>query len=332
MRFGGGMSPGGAAQFSLPSGFGHGSSGNPGMNFPAHNFPVPGHVGSTPYSNYKHNLPATPNGLHQSWNGNWTGPWNGYHHHDHHYPGYYGYGPWFSLGWGGGWYNDYYPYLYPYPNDDYPYTYFYAPEAAARVTAAYPPAAAIEEVPAPAAQNESAASAEGDTPDAMQFYDQGRSAFLAGDYRLALRMANHAAVESPQNAQVHELISLALFALGDYRGAASEAHAAMAFGPIGNWDSLYAYYNNADTYTKQLRTLEKAAADNPASAPARFLLGYHYLMTGAKDHAKAEFARAVALTPNDKLAQHYLKQLQGAGPISPPTMPAMPAKPQGQSL
>ena len=47
-------------------------------------------------------------------------------------------------------------------------------------------------------------------------------------------------MDAPRNAKVHELISLALFALGNYRPAASEAHAAMALGPIADWNDLYA--------------------------------------------------------------------------------------------
>ena len=129
-------------------------------------------------------------------------------------------------------------------------------------------------------------------------------------------------MESPQNARVHELTSLALFATGEYRGAATAAHAALALGPPGDWAGLYAYYNDADKYTAQLRKLEKTVADVPKSAPAQFLLGYHYLMTGArKTRASSTFAQAAKLTPNDKLAEHILKQLQSSGSVTPPQLP-----------
>ena len=38
----------------------------------------------------------------------------------------------------------------------------------------------------------------------------------------------------------------------------------------------------AEKYTVQLRALEKTVIDNPQSAPNHFLLGYHYLMIGAR--------------------------------------------------
>jgi hypothetical protein len=47
-------------------------------------------------------------------------------------------------------------------------------------------------------------------------------------------------------------------------------------------------------------------------------------MIGARDNAKTEFAEAVKLTPTDKLASHYLKQLQSNLPLTPPRMPLNP--------
>jgi len=78
-----------------------------------------------------------------------------------------------------------------------------------------------------------------------------------------------------------------------------------------------------------LRALEKAAAGDRKSGADRFLLGYHYLMIGARDNAKAEFANAVKLTPNDRLASHFLTQLQSNEPLTPPEMAS---RPHGQSL
>lgn len=115
---------------------------------------------------------------------------------------------------------------------------------------------------------------------------------------------------------------------------ATAAHAALALGAAGDWASLYAYYNDADKYTAQLRKLEKSAADAPTSGAGQFLLGYHYLMTGAKQEAKKHFAEAAKLTPNDKLAQHILKQLESTGTVTPPVLPepGTQAAPKGKQL
>ena len=75
--------------------------------------------------------------------------------------------------------------------------------------------------------------------------------------------------------------------------------------------------------------MEKAAAENPKSAAEHFLLGYHYLMIGARENAKTQFAERPKLTPGDKLAAHYLQQLQSNSPLTPPQMAS---RPQGTSL
>ncbi len=187
----------------------------------------------------------------------------------------------------------------------------------------------------------SPADGEQGTTEAMKFYSEARAAFLRGNYQNALRLASHAAVDAPRNSKVHELISLALFALGNYGPAAGEAHAAMALGPIAAWKDLFGYYNDAENYTAQLgalevkkyetqlRALQKASADHPKSAAEHFLLGYHYLMTGARQSATRELAEAAKLTPDDKLASHFLEELQPKSPLTPPVMASQP---QGEAL
>ncbi len=262
------------------------------------------------------------------WNGR-GGNWGGYF-------GQGGYG-----GWGGGWglglglglnFGGGYPYDYGY---SYPgagdYYYSYGPSSYDGSSAVPAPVVAgPQQLPASTAMAPTASEdQQQDVSEALQYYSEARAAFLQGDYRNALRLAGHAGVEAPQNAKVHELISLALFASGNYPAAASEAHAATALGTIADWNDLYGYYNNVEKYTTQMRALENASTANPKDAAEHFLLGYHYLMTGARDNAKTEFAEAVKLTPGDKLAGHYLQQLQSNVPLTPPQMAS---KPQGKSL
>ncbi len=263
-----------------------------------------------------------------------------------------GYSPWYA-GWGLGsswgypYGSGYYPSYYPYTND---YYYSYAPtiyggdsyvppvygDTSASVDSGItaPQQFADSSATAPPISEEGGLTtgpAEGQqgTNAAMNYYSEARGAFLHGDYQDALRLANHAGVEAPQNPKAHELISLALFALGNYGPAASEAHAAMALGPIADWNDLFGYYNDAAKYTAQLRALEKASAQDPKSAAEHFLLGYHYLMIRARDNAKIQFADAVKLTPGDKLAVHLLDELRSNSPL---TSPETAARLRGQAL
>jgi tetratricopeptide (TPR) repeat protein len=181
----------------------------------------------------------------------------------------------------------------------------------------------------PSSPPSTGANADSGDLSALRLYNGARDSFRTGDYRDALRLASHAAIESPQNVKVHELMSLALFALGDYRGAATEAHAAMAFGPISDWATLSAHYGDPEAYTKQLRALEKYVGEHKSAPEGHFLSAYHYLMVGGRDDAKAQMALAVKLTPKDKLAAHVLQQLEAGQPVTPPKAePPQPPKPQ----
>ena len=142
----------------------------------------------------------------------------------------------------------------------------------------------------------------------MEFLTQAEAAFREGRYRDALRLANHAAVEDPRDPKPHELMSLSLFALADYSGAAIEAHARIALGPIADWATIFGYYGDQERYTSQLRALDKYSRENPNSADARFLRAYQYLMSGYIEPAKAQLALAVKLAPNDKLAAELLNR------------------------
>jgi HEPN domain-containing protein len=245
-----------------------------------------------------------------NWNrGNWNGRnWYGYNNGWNRGGFWWGVGPYWWPAWG---VSLGYPYGYS-DYDDYPY-----------YQTGYAPAATAEPatVAAPAEQSNYASSG-------GEFFSQAEQAFASGDYHNALRMANHAAVDSPQNPRAHELMSLSLFALKDYRGAALEAHAALSLGPPADWSELYSYYGNLDTYTAQLRDLEKYSQDNPDSAGAHFLRAYQYLMTGNKDAFHSQMALASKLAPKDKLSAELLKDNgELSAPASAPTPP--PKAPNG---
>ncbi len=267
--------------------------------------------------------------------------WNNSFWHGYWGPGWYGWGYWgfpfgfgywggYPFGWGGYWGDYFYPYgpVYGdvYPMSDYGYSYTDDGQYAANYPTNPSPPVAADNPPPTVVDGEATAN------EGLQYYNEARTAFAQGDYHSALRLAEHAGVESPQNAKVHELIALALFASSEYRGAATAAHAALALAPPSDWNDLYSYYNDAGRYTDQLRKLEKTVADVPNSAAGHFLLGYHYLMTGAKEEAKTHFTQAAKLTPNDKLAQHILKQLESNGAVKPPELPKPPAVDKGKLL
>jgi hypothetical protein len=220
------------------------------------------------------------------------------------YWGYYGYGWPYAYGYAYPEnYYDYYPYEYPeggyvYPGNTYEYAY---PET-------YPNTPVVTENPAAA--------------DGATFYAQAQDAFRRADYREALRLSAHAAVEMPKDPHVHQLMSLAMFALGDYRGAAIEAHAALALGPAPDWATTYRLYGGASKdYTSQLRALEAFVREHSGEADGHFLLGYEYLMLGHREAAKHQFTTSATQAPKDGLARHMVEQLGSTAPASTPQKP-----------
>jgi tetratricopeptide (TPR) repeat protein len=182
-------------------------------------------------------------------------------------------------------------------------------------------------------------SSGGDDP--FDFHGRAKTEFSQGDYRKATYFAAHATVDEPRNPKTHLLYSLGLFAMGEYRGAAVESHAVMSLGKLPDWNTVYAFYGNVEPYTSQLRALEKYARGRPKSPEARFLLGFHYLMTGHANEAKDELLAALKLAPRDRLAAKLLteaggkippeiaKQLAELPPVVPPES-ALPKPPDPQ--
>jgi hypothetical protein len=213
----------------------------------------------------------------------------------------YGYGrDWRGRGWYGGWAPGWgWGYGRPgyYDYDDYDRGYYYGPDYYDQND---------EE---PYAYNDDS----GQENDAG-YYSQAVRAFEQGDYKTALRMVGHAEVDDPNNANVHLLATLAMFALGDYRGAAVEVHGFSNDREMPTWDSVYAFYGDLKPYTRQLRALEKHVKAHSSAPDARLLLGFMYLVGGYRDAAAKELQAAQKLAPRDRFAAQLLRRAGGTIP------------------
>jgi hypothetical protein len=264
----------------------------------ASRFTAPNHIQARSVVNHGANWSSIDNGHRSDWNHHnafWV-------HHGRDWDDWWRFGiggPFFSYGWWPGYYGYWYPQWYAGSAYGY-YGYDLAPYGVYRpeVTETVLPPEPIQQA-----------------AETNDFYSQAIAAFQQGDYRNATRLAGHAAVDEPKNPDVHMLLSLGLFAVGQYRGAAAEAHAVVALGKIPDWPSVIAIYgNDVAAYTKQLRTLEKSVRDNPTAPESQFLLGFHYLIDGHKDAAQDPFLQALKLTPRDDMAARLLTKTGGVIP------------------
>ena len=108
---------------------------------------------------------------------------------------------------------------------------------------------------------------------------------------------------------------LGMFAVGQYRGAAMEAHAVAALGKMPDWPTVYALYGDVDTYTRQLRALETFATKSPSAPEGRFLLGFQYAVAGPQRAGRqSEFLAALKAIPQDRVAAELLTKEGGTVP------------------
>ena len=96
---------------------------------------------------------------------------------------------------------------------------------------------------------------------------------------------------------------------GKYTDAAATLYAVLARGPGWDWDTMQSLYGDVNTYTQQTRALEAFIRDHPNDRAARFVLAYHYLVTGQTDPAVTSYEQVVKLTPNNTLAADIIKAL-----------------------
>ena len=164
-------------------------------------------------------------------------------------------------------------------------------------------------------------------PTAITTFDEARQAFHNGNYQLALRQADEALKEMPQDAAVHEFRALALFALGKYKEAATTLYAVLSVGPGWDWTTMSGLYPDVATYTNQLRKLENYRKVHPDDAAARLVLAYHYLTASNQDAAETELRKLVQLTPKDPLA---IQLLQNIDPEAEAPQPVAQVKPPEQ--
>jgi tetratricopeptide (TPR) repeat protein len=139
--------------------------------------------------------------------------------------------------------------------------------------------------------------------------ESAKRLFRAGDYDEALERLNEAIAGCGDSAALHEFRGLVRFAKGDYQETSASLHAALATTQGWTWAVLINHYGDPPVYTKQLRALETFARRHPDDSAARFVLAYHYMVTGHLDHATHELEMVSRLEPDDRVALEILKRL-----------------------
>jgi tetratricopeptide (TPR) repeat protein len=217
--------------------------------------------------------------------------------------------------WGWGYYSYWNPYWYG-PAGGVTYINYAQP-----VAAAPPPAAA----PAPQLPGPSDGAAESSAQaNALATFEMARGLFKRGDYSLALTQANRAIAVLPNDSLMHEFRALCLFAMHDYQQSAAALYAVLSAGPGWDQATLIGLYPSPTVYQQQLRELESYRGQHPETPSARFVLAYHYMLSGKNEQAVSELQRVVELEPKDQLSAQLLKGLTTPNADQPPPQTAPP--------
>ena len=272
--------------------------------------------------------------------GNWNSNWHNNCINNHHYwyngcwHGYWGsswYAPvvWGGIGWGLGSMTN----SWGYNNAAYYNPYFAESTINQAIPYDYSQPVVVNNYASSNADNSgSETQIEPSTPqqtEALTAFDQGLVKFKAAQYVSALTDFNAALKQLPGDAVVHEVRSLALFAIGDYKTAAVGLNSLLSAAPGMDWTTMSGLYGNSDDYTTQLRKLEQFCESNPNDASAYFVLAYHYLVTGSKDGAINALEVVVKNQPKDITAKRMLDAMVPPRTLAPSSPIAASSSPIG---
>ena len=276
------------------------------------------------------------------WHHNWHN--NSINHHHHWYNGSWGgywgsswYAPvaWGAAGWGLGTLTSSWANTTPYYNPYYaepvvaqaiPYDYS-QPVVINNNYAAYDTDGQGGDLPAP--------ESDPVQQQGLSSFDQGLESFKNGDYAQALSYFDAALKQLPGDAVVHEVRSLALFALGDYKAAAAGLNSLLSSAPGMDWTTMSGLYGNPDDYTAQLRKLEQFLDANPNDPSSHFVAAYHYMVIGSKESAIDALRVVVKAQPKDVTARRMLDAMAPPeAPVAtrPAPTPAPPAAPASDDV
>jgi tetratricopeptide (TPR) repeat protein len=155
-------------------------------------------------------------------------------------------------------------------------------------------------------------------------FDAGLEAFKSGNYSAAVQSFDAALRKNGGDPVVHEVRALALFATGDYSGAAVALNSLLASAPGMDWTTLSSLYGDTNKYTEQLRALESYCKANPKNPASAFVLAYHYLVIGSKDSAIRALKVVVENQPKDAVAKRMLDALEPKDTTTTPSSEKTP--------
>jgi len=155
--------------------------------------------------------------------------------------------------------------------------------------------------------------------EGLGYQRRAEEAFRASDFQGAARMANHALVDMPRDGKLLLFTAQSLFAVGDYRNAASAIHQAVELLDSQQWGYVvenYAQYYRGRAFVEQMDRLNEYLKKNPEAGYAHFLRGYQHGFLGNQQSALRDLNKALELESRDKLAAQLIERFGGEPPVA----------------
>ena len=138
-----------------------------------------------------------------------------------------------------------------------------------------------------------------------QLVAQAKQSMRNGQADSAKKFLDEAINELPEDSNLYQFRSLALFSLGQYEAAAADAYDAIKIGNLWNWDAVSDVYGS-QKYTPDLRKLEQSVKQDGKQMTTRFLLAYHYLVLGHLEHGAQQLRQVLSISPQEPVATQLL--------------------------
>lgn len=143
------------------------------------------------------------------------------------------------------------------------------------------------------------------------------NSFHSGNFNQATSLMGQVNTSPQTIPSFNHFHSLCTFAEGNYDRSAELAYAGLAQNqPVFSWDQLRGYYKDPAVYTQHYQALQTSAAAADAPTSTQFLLGYHHLMLGHRQHANQVLEQVLTQMPNDPVIRQTLTITQ-QGPPQP---------------
>ena len=197
------------------------------------------------------------------------------------------------------WYG-YHPPAYVVDGDTYNYYYYNDPPDGERLNEAHKK---YEQVPRPDPAEESQTD---------RYFEQGVSAFEAGDYAAAAQKFHEAQQLTPNDIVLPFARIQALFAAGEYHTATAVLREALVVASPEKEGVFYprGLYGEEGILLKQIEQLSRAVQLSPADSDLRLLLGYQLLGMSRVDEAAVHLQSAGLDSGNNRAATVLMKLLE----------------------